>query len=331
MSQLVALCISFIKQKMRIYLSSNHQYPAKLTGTASQHTTDLLAKGLGELGHDVFYNLGEKEILEALPETVNQVRERRFDVDILQPQDVSPYASFDSCGKPWVRTFQAPFGNHDVSGLSKKNWIFVSRSHAQSYGCDRYVHNSIDPAEFIYSETKSDYFIFLVCGLERAVLKGFGLALLLVQELGIKLVVAGSSKNEFYQRQFAAMCREQGVEFVGEIRGQQKAELIAGAKALLAPTLIHEPFGLVVPEALISGTPVICSDRGAFREIVSPDVGFICRKQNEYIAAVEKLKEISPQACREKAMKDFHYLTMAANYVKEYEKEILFTESKAVN
>lgn len=307
---------------MRIYISSNHQYPAKISGTASQHTTDLLAKGLGELGHDVFYDLRQNEILEPLPDSVNWVKERMFDVDILQPQDVPPSASFDSGGKPWVRTFQAPFGNHDVADLSKENWIFVSRSHAHSYNCDRYVHNSIDPAEFIYSETKDDYFLFLVCGLERAVLKGFGLALLLAQELGIKLVIAGSSKSEFYQRQFAAMCREQKVEFVGEVRGQQKAELIAGAKALLAPTLIDEPFGLVVPEALISGTPVICSDRGAFPALVSSDVGFICRQYQEYVTAVERVNQISPQACREKALRDFHYLKMAADYVKEYEIEI---------
>lgn len=313
---------------MHIYISSNHQYPAKVSGTASQHTTDLLAKGLGELGHDVFYDLRQNEILEPLPDSVNQVTERMFDVDILHLQDVPISASFDSGGKPWVKTVQAPFGNHDVSNLSKENWIFVSRSHAQSYGCHRYVHNSIDPAEFVYSETKDDYFIFLVCGLERAVLKGFGLALLLVQELGIKLVVAGSSQNEFYQRQFAAMCREQGVEFIGEIRRQQKAELIAGAKALLAPTLIDEPFGLVVAEALISGTPVICSNRGAFPEIVSSDVGFICSRQKEYITAVERLNEISPQACREKAMRDFHYLRMAADYVKEYEREISLAEKK---
>lgn len=307
---------------MRIYISSNHQYPAKVNGTASQHTTDLLAKGLGELGHDVFYDLRQNEILEPLPDSVNQVDQRMYDVDILQPQDVPLSASFDSAGKPWLRTFQAPFGNHDVANLAKENWIFVSRSHAQSYGCDRYVYNSIDPAEFIYSETKDDYFLFLVCGLERAVLKGFGHALLLAQELGIKLVVAGSSKNKFYQRQFAAMCQEQGVKFVGEVRGQQKAELLAGAKALLAPTLIDEPFGLVVPEALISGTPVICSDRGAFPELVSDDVGFICRRYSEYITAVERVNEISPQACRKKAMRDFHYQRMAADYLKEYQAEI---------
>ncbi len=307
---------------MRVYLSSNHHYPAKVTGTASQHTTDLLARGLGELGHDVFYDLRQNELLAPLPDCVTKVTERRFDTDILQPQDVSVFDSFDSRGKPWIRTVQAPFGNHDFSGLSKKNWIFVSRAHAHSYGCNRHVHNSIDPADFIYSETKDDYFIFLVCGLERAVLKGLGLALLLVQELGIKLVVAGSSKDKFYQRQFAAMCQEQGIDFVGEVRGPKKAELIARAKALLAPTLINEPFGLVIAEALISGTPVICSDRGSFPELVSPDVGFICRRFHEYIAAVEMLEKIDPKACREKAMQDFHYLRMAANYIKEYEIEI---------
>lgn len=308
---------------MRIYLSSSHTYPAKVSGTASQHITDLLAKGLAELGHDVFYDLRENEILEPPPKGVNLVNKRIWDVDVLHVQDVGPFNSFDSCGKPWVRTFHAPFGNHVVpSDFGKNNIIFVSQFHAKCFGSQRYVYNSIEPNDFIYSETKDDRFIFLVCGLERAILKGLGLALVLVQELGIKLVVAGSSKDDFYQRQFAAMCREQGVEFVGEIRGKQKAELIAGAKALLAPTSIPEPFGLVVAEALISGTPVICSDRGAFPELVSSEVGFVCSKFNEYVKAVENINTISPQVCRQKALKNFHYLRMAADYVKEYEKEM---------
>ncbi|MEA5472540.1 glycosyltransferase [Spirulina sp. 06S082] len=313
---------------MRIYLSASHTYPAKLTGTASQNPTDLLVRGLGELGHDIFYDLRQNEILEPLPDSVNLAEKWMFDVDILHIQDISPFESFDSRGKPWLRTYHAPLGNHVVpANFGKSNIVFVSKFHAQCFGSERYVYNSIDPDDFIYSQTKEDYFVFLVCGLERAILKGLGLALLLVQELGIKLIVAGSSKNDFYQRQFAVMCREQGVEFVGEIRGKQKAELLAGAKALLAPTLIPEPFGLVVAEALISGTPVICSDRGAFPELVSSDVGFICHKFEEYINAIAKIETISPQVCRDKAMRDFHYLKMAADYIKEYEKEIQFNLS----
>jgi glycosyltransferase involved in cell wall biosynthesis len=75
-------------------------------------------------------------------------------------------------------------------------------------------------------------------------------------------------------------------------------------------------------EALMSGTPVICSDRGACPEIISDDVGFVCRTDQDYLDAVDKIADISPRACRDKAMKDYHYLGMAANYVAEYEKEI---------
>ena len=68
---------------------------------------------------------------------------------------------------------------------------------------------------------------------------------------------------------------EKGIEFVGEIYGTQKSELFAGAQAVLFPTLINEPFGLVIAEALMSGTPVICSDNGACQELIDSEVGFI--------------------------------------------------------
>jgi glycosyltransferase involved in cell wall biosynthesis len=290
-------------------------------GGASKQISDLIAKGLGELGHDVFYHLKD-EIREPLPKCINLVSEPMFDVDILHLQDFPLSERVDSQGKPWVRTYHAVPGNQEVPKSIKENLIFVSESHARCFGSSRYVYNGIDPSEFIYSEVKDDYFIFLVFGLEKAIFKGLGIALFLAEELGIKLVVAGSSNNSRYQKYFATMCQEQGVEFVGEIIGQQKAELIAGAKALLFPTLIKEPFGLVAAEALISGTPVICSHRGACPELISSDVGFVCNRHDEYISALEKIETISPSACREKAMRDFHYLRMAADYVKEYEKEI---------
>src|SRR5205085_5150811 len=87
------------------------------------------------------------------------------------------------------------------------------------------------------------------------------------------------------------------------------------------PTRVNEAFGLGMAEALMSGTPVICSDKGACPEIISPDVGFVCRTDRDYLLALRNLAKISPQACREKAMREFHYRRMAADYVAEYEKE----------
>src|SRR5438093_13137299 len=113
------------------------------------------------------------------------------------------------------------------------------------------------------------------------------------------------------------MCRSVNATYVGEVKCREKAELLAGAKAFLFPTKVEEAFGLGMVEALMSGTPVICSDKGACPEIISPDVGFVCRDDSEYLAAIEHISDISPQACRDKAMRDYHYLKMTANYIAE--------------
>jgi glycosyltransferase involved in cell wall biosynthesis len=75
-------------------------------------------------------------------------------------------------------------------------------------------------------------------------------------------------------------------------------------------------------EALMSGTPVISSDRGACPEIISADVGFICKSDEEYERAIACASDISPAACRDKALREYHYLKMAAGYLSEYQKEI---------
>ena len=97
------------------------------------------------------------------------------------------------------------------------------------------------------------------------------------------------------------------------MRGRRKAELLAGAKAFLFPTKVDEAFGLGMVEALMSGTPVICSDRGACPEVISADVGFVCRGEEEYVEAVGRVSDISPRACREKAFREYHYLRMGAD------------------
>ncbi|MBC2669081.1 glycosyltransferase family 4 protein [Novosphingobium piscinae] len=57
------------------------------------------------------------------------------------------------------------------------------------------------------------------------------------------------------------------VRELGSASDAEVARLIAGARALLMPSFA-EGFGLPVVEALQLGTPVICSDLPAFREIV---------------------------------------------------------------
>ncbi len=309
---------------MRILVWSKHRYPAYGAGGcglspmvspsgSGQFVVDCVVKGLAELGHDVFYMLaGGAE--RPLPEGVTLVSEVVKDVDIIH--------NLESADRPWVKTIHLEAGLLGVDSSSAPcNWIYVSRALAASYGSERFVLNGIDPADCLYSEVKGDYFLF-VSNMDRHEGKGLDVALWLSETLGFNLVVAGASRDGSVIGQVAEMCRVSGATYLGDVRGAAKAELFAGAKALLFPTRLNEAFGLVAVEALMSGTPVICSDSGACPEVVSPEVGFVCRSREDYVEAVNRVGEISPRACRERAMKEFHYLRMAADYVKQYELEL---------
>ena len=77
-----------------------------------------------------------------------------------------------------------------------------------------------------------------------------------------------------------------------------------------------------VAEALMSGTPVIASNKGAMPELLERGGGFVCEDEAAYLNAVENLGTISSADCRRLALEQFHYLDMARAYVKEYEREI---------
>ncbi|HEY7546101.1 MAG TPA: glycosyltransferase, partial [Blastocatellia bacterium] len=201
------------------------------------------------------------------------------------------------------------------------NWIFVSRTLAYSYGKTRYVLNGIDPSDYVYAEDKDDYFLFM-CAMDWHGDKGLDTALQLSKKMGFELAVAGTARDQETISEVAAMCERVGAHYVGDVRGPRKARLLARAKALLFPSRINEAFGLTMVEAMMSGTPVITGTSGACPEIVSPEVGFVCSSEEGYEQAVERVDKISPRDCREKAMKEYHYLRMASDYAREYEKEI---------
>lgn len=329
---------------MRVLLTSKHRYPAfgkvgagrtprKFPSGSAFFIHDLLAKGLGELGHEVFYLLpeGADTSLPAGVTLVSEGGEGDREVDIIhtitfRDEGLSP--ELQALGKPWVTTCHLDL---NARGLERSppmaNWIFVSRTLAELHDRTRYVLNGIDPADYIYSEAKEPYFLFMST-VDWGTQKGLDVVLSLSKQLGFKLVVAGTGRDRESINRVAEMCREFNAEYVGDVKGNEKAKLLAGAQAFLFPTKVAEAFGLGMVEALMSGTPVICSDRGACPEIISADVGFVCKDETEFVSAIRRVGEISPQACRKKAMGEYHYLRMASGYVIEYEKEISTNGSK---
>lgn len=303
---------------MRILIASSHRYPASRGGPGGGSVLDCLAKGLAELGHTVYYYL-EQGVGAPLPRCVIAVDENLPAVDIAH---VYQDRLIEKLGirVPCVRTRHA---DSMLRGLPRTDTgpgvVYVSRTLARTYGSDRYVWNGIDPEEFLYSERKSNYVLFL-CALERARAKGLEVAINAAARAGVPLWVGGSSSDPQLVREFAELFAQRGVTYLGGIHGEERARRLADARALLFPVEWNEAFGLVVAEAMMSGTPVIGSRNGACPELITPDVGFLCSTEEEYVRAIERACEIPPAACRAKAMREFHYLRMARDYVREYER-----------
>ncbi len=190
------------------------------------------------------------------------------------------------------------------------NTVFVSRNHAIRHGSTHYIYSGINPDDFVYREKKENYFLFLAKVSWKV--KNVDLAIRLAKVMGFKLIVAGGWRLSF----------RRNIKFIGEVDDKEKAELLAGAKALIFPTNWQEPIGKVTLEAMASGTPVITTNKGAMPEVVTPDVGFRCNTFEEFKEAINRIDEISPRKCRERVEENFTAEIMTEKYINAYEKII---------
>ena len=87
---------------------------------------------------------------------------------------------------------------------------------------------------------------------------------------------------------------QNNIVFTGPVFGAQKAELFRDSDVLVAPSVVHEPFGIVIVEAYSYGLPVIASTAGAFSEIVRDgETGLLVKpgSEDELYSALARVSE----------------------------------------
>ena len=106
-----------------------------------------------------------------------------------------------------------------------------------------------------------------------------------------------------------------GVEWLGELSHQPKLSLLGGAKAMLFPIDWEEPFGLVMIEAMLVGTPVIAFARGSVPEVVEDGItGFVVRDVAEMAERIRQLGTFNRARCRARAQEKWSSLRMAREH-----------------
>jgi glycosyltransferase involved in cell wall biosynthesis len=113
------------------------------------------------------------------------------------------------------------------------------------------------------------------------------------------------------------------VEYLGEIAEHEKADFLGQASALLFPVDWPEPFGLVMIEAMASGTPVIGFRCGSVPEVVKEGVsGFVAETVEQATAAVARIASLDRANVRAAFEHRFTIERAAREYVEIYQRLI---------
>jgi len=146
----------------------------------------------------------------------------------------------------------------------------------------------------------------------------------------IKLKIAGKhyadiSKDTYWNEKILPKLSE-NIEYVGFIKDiDAKNEFLGNARALIIPSIFNEPFGMVMIEALASGTPIIGLASGAIPEVITDKTGILVKKSAEdkttaknLAVAIAKIVKINRQSCRNDFENRFTLDHMCHNHADVY-------------
>ncbi len=185
------------------------------------------------------------------------------------------------------------------------------------------VHNAIRAESFPFSAKKEDYALFLGRFHPE---KSPHLAIDAARAAGLPIVLAGKCSEPIERAYFAREVEPRigrDVTIFGIADATAKRRLLSRAACMLFPICWEEPFGLVVIEAMVCGTPVVALRRGAVPElIVNGETGIIVDDPAQLPDGIARARKLDPVACRKHVEASFTVEVMAEGYEMVYHQSL---------
>lgn len=306
-----------------------------------------LADGLADRGHDVtVYGVGDSttkgrfvrlrdeaqydRMGQLMPEIVHvatlEPALARESFDVIHDNTVAGLLVARSRNAPTIATMHSPMD--DEMGIVAQSvsdvvdLVAISEDQRSSSLPMRWagtVHHAVCVSEFPFHEDKEDWALFLG---RMSPDKGAPEAVEAARAAGMPLKIAAKCvepEEEAYFAEYVEPLLGPDVEWLGEMGGRDKLELLGRARCLLFPIQWDEPFGLVMIESLACGTPVVAIARGSVPEVLEHGrTGLLAEDESELPGLLRQVGDLAPADCRAAAEERFDIPRMVDEYVRVY-------------
>jgi glycosyltransferase involved in cell wall biosynthesis len=310
---------------------------------------DNLARGLADAGHDVLLfatgdstcDVPTRHALERAAGTVatGSATELRHVInaydtvldwraDIVHDHTLVGPVYAARFGVPVVTTNHGPFAG-ELGELyravgSSVSVIALSEHHASTAAgipLAAVIHHGVDVDAFPYGTGDGGYALFLG---RMSPDKGVHVAAQAASAAGVPLRIAAKMREPaelaYFDEHVAPLLGDR-VQYVGEVGGTDKLELLAGACCLLNPIAWPEPFGMVMIEALACGTPVVATPHGSVPELISDGAtGYVRHDHAGLVEALQRIDRLDRGRCRKEAAERFSTERMVDDHLRLYGK-----------
>lgn len=263
--------------------------------------------------------------LKDMNHTAWAVHDAWGDADVIHLNNVPGLTFSRFAGPKFVYTVHHPHRDEISSFYSHYpdvQYVCISefQKHSERMPNLRTIHHGVDMSAYRLQREKGEYLSFLG---RIAPLKGTHLAIEVAKKAGIPLKIAGEVQplfQDYFETQIKPHLDGKFIEYVGSANLEEKNELLGNSLAMLFPIQWDEPFGLVVVEAMATGTPVLAFPGGAVPEIVQDGVsGRICTTVEEMSQYASRVAgAFSPERVRAYVEEHFSVQRMVRDYTELY-------------
>ncbi len=182
------------------------------------------------------------------------------------------------------------------------------------------IYNPIKSFVFqLQNQYKPDFPLIFLSRIDTE--KGCHIAIEVAKMTNSKLIIAGNkssvpSEALYFDTSINPHIDGKQIIYVGELNDEQKSYYLGKAKAMLFPIIWDEPFGIVMIESMICGTPVIAFNRGSVNEVIDEGItGFKVNDKYEMAEAISKISSIDRSNCHKHTKSRFDISVIASQYL----------------